>query len=275
MALQNLRSNTASKRPVPGNMSDGQIALNTNVASTGLFFADASGNLIKAGPVHIGTSAPNSSPAVGGHTGNSVGEIWLDTTSGNDLKIYDGTAWQTTGGGGSFVALSGDTMTGALILPAGTAAAPSLGVGGTSNGLFSGAANEVNIAISGTERAVITSDGRVGIGELSPEKTLHINGAYAQDRVTTSGTIDLDLSNYFTDSLSFGTRSYNTTNTPNNGVAFSFTIELAYSGGTVNWFSGINWPGGSPPSLTGGTTYLFMFVTEDNGSNWYASILEY
>lgn len=273
MALQNLRSNTASKRPVPGNLSQGQIALNTNVASTGLFFADASGNLIKAGPVHIGTSAPNSSPA--GHTGNSVGEIWLDTTSGNDLKIYDGTAWQTTGGGGSFVALSGDTMTGALILPAGTAAAPSLGVGGTSNGLFAGATNEVNIAISGTERVVINSDGRVGIGELSPEKTLHINGAYAQDRVTTGDIIDLDLSNYFTDTVSSGTTSYNPTNIPSNGVAFSFTLELTYSGGVVNWFSGLNWPGGSPPSLTPGTTYLFMFVTEDAGTNWYGSTLEY
>ena len=275
MALQNLRSNTASKRPVPGNMSDGQIALNTNVASTGLFFADASGNLIKAGPVHIGTSAPNSSPAVGGHTGNSVGEIWLDTTSGNDLKIYDGTAWQTTGGGGSFVALSGDTMTGALILPAGTAAAPSLGVGDTSNGLFAGATNEVNIVTNGTERVAINSDGRVGIGELSPEKTLHINGAYAQDRVTTGATINLDLSNYFTDTVSSGTTSYNPTNIPSNGVAFSFTLELTYGGGTVQWFSGLNWPGGTAPSLTPGTTYLFMFVTEDNGSNWYGSTLEY
>lgn len=270
--MQNLRSTALDKRPVPGNLSAGQIALNTNVGSTGLFFADANGNLIKAGPVHIGTSAPNSSPA--GHTGNSVGEIWLDTTSGADLKIYDGTVWQTTGGGGSFVALSGDTMTGALILPAGTASAPSLGVGDTSNGLFAGATNEVNIATSGTERITIESTGEVGIGELSPEKTLHINGAYAQDRVTTGGTINLDLSNYFTDTVGSNV-SYNPTNIPSNGVAFSFTLEVTYSSGTVTWFSGINWPGGSPPSLTGGTTYLFMFVTEDNGSNWYASILEY
>ena len=95
MALQNIRSNTSHKRPDPSNLSDGQIAINTNADSPGLFFKDADGALIKAGPVHIGTSAPNSSPAVGGSTGNAVGEQWLDTTGGNYvLKVWDGTSWR-------------------------------------------------------------------------------------------------------------------------------------------------------------------------------------
>ena len=93
MAIQNLRSSVANKRPVAGSMSDGQIALNTNATSAGLFFKDASGNLIKAGPVSVGTSAPNSSPA--GSSGNSIGEIWLDTTGGSYvIKIWDGSAWR-------------------------------------------------------------------------------------------------------------------------------------------------------------------------------------
>jgi len=98
MAIQNLRSSVAHKRPVAGSMSDGQIALNSNATSAGLFFKDASGNLIKAGPVSVGTSAPNSSPA--GSSGNSVGEIWLDTTGGNYvIKIWDGSAWRNESGG--------------------------------------------------------------------------------------------------------------------------------------------------------------------------------
>lgn len=98
MAIQNLRSATANKRPVAGSMSDGQIALNTNSGSAGLFFKDASGNLIKAGPVSVGTSAPNSSPA--GSSGNSVGEIWLDTSGGGYvIKIWDGSAWRSDTGG--------------------------------------------------------------------------------------------------------------------------------------------------------------------------------
>lgn len=93
MAIQNIRSSTANKRPVASALSDGQIAINTNATSTGLFFKDASGSLVKVGPVHVGTSAPNSSPA--GSSGNGLGEIWLDTSGGSyTIKIWDGSAWQ-------------------------------------------------------------------------------------------------------------------------------------------------------------------------------------
>lgn len=62
MALQHLRSSTANKRPIPSVMSAGQLAVNTNEASPGLFFKDSNGDLVKVGPVHIGANAPNSSP---------------------------------------------------------------------------------------------------------------------------------------------------------------------------------------------------------------------
>lgn len=110
MALQNLRSNTANKRPDPDNMVDGQLAVNFHPSSPGLFFRDndTTKNLIKVGPVHVGTSAPNSTPATGGETGNSVGEQWLDTTGGNyDLKIWDGSAWRSLGGGTDAATLDG------------------------------------------------------------------------------------------------------------------------------------------------------------------------
>jgi len=113
MALQHLRSNTASKRPTPASMADGQLAVNTNATSPGLFFKDAGGALIKVGPVHVGTSAPNSSPA--GSSGNAIGEQWLDTSGGGYvLKIWDGSAWRSEVG--EFVDATGDTMTGALIM---------------------------------------------------------------------------------------------------------------------------------------------------------------
>jgi hypothetical protein len=113
MSLQHLRSSTADKRPTPGAMSDGQLALNTNLASPGLFFKDSNGDAIKVGPVHVGTTAPNVSPA--GQSGNSKGEQWLDTSSSRYVfKIWDGTAWRTEDG--EFVNTSGDTMTGALVM---------------------------------------------------------------------------------------------------------------------------------------------------------------
>ena len=96
-------------------MSDGQLALNTNLVSPGLFFKDSNGDSVKIGPVHVGTTAPNVSPGVGGQAGNSKGEQWLDTSSSRYVfKIWDGTAWRSEDG--EFVNASGDTMTGALVM---------------------------------------------------------------------------------------------------------------------------------------------------------------
>jgi hypothetical protein len=115
MALQHLRASTADKRPTPGAMADGQLAMNTNLASPGLFFKDSNGDLVKVGPVHVGTTAPNATPASGGQAGNSKGEQWLDTSGTNPVfKIWDGSAWQSEAG--EFVNASGDTMTGALVM---------------------------------------------------------------------------------------------------------------------------------------------------------------
>ena len=76
-------------------MSDGQLAMNTNLASPGLFFKDSNGDLVKTGPVHVGTTAPNATPGAGGQAGNSKGELWLDTSSSDyTLKTWDGSAWR-------------------------------------------------------------------------------------------------------------------------------------------------------------------------------------
>jgi len=94
MALQHLRASVANKRPAPSGMSDGQLAINTNDASPGLFFKNAGGTLVKIGPVHIGMTAPNATPASGGTSGNTAGELWLDTSlTPNELKAWDGSAW--------------------------------------------------------------------------------------------------------------------------------------------------------------------------------------
>ena len=194
MALQHLRSNTASKRPTAGAMSDGQIAVNTNATSPGLFFKDAGGAIIKVGPVHVGTTAPNSSPA--GSTGNSLGEQWLDTSGGGYvLKIWDGSAWRSEAG--EFVNATGDTMTGALILPSGTAAAPALGVGSTDNGVYSPDADQVAISTNGTEAARIDSSGRLLVGTSTAATAGDSATAKVQIQANTAATPPFPRSSLF------------------------------------------------------------------------------
>tara|TARA_B100000927_G_scaffold45875_1_gene33246 strand:+ start:1713 stop:2138 length:426 start_codon:yes stop_codon:yes gene_type:complete len=95
--IQSRRSSTLNDRPFPIRLGAGELAVNNNAGSPGLFFADntASPNtgLIKVGPVHVGSVLPNNVAA--GFTGNSKGETWLNTNSTQIFEVYDGAAWQT------------------------------------------------------------------------------------------------------------------------------------------------------------------------------------
>jgi hypothetical protein len=95
--IQTRRSSTLNDRPFPTRLGEGELALNNNSTSPGLFFADnvasPSTGLIKVGPVHVGSTAPNSSAA--GFTSSSKGETWLDTTSTEIFKIFDGSSFKT------------------------------------------------------------------------------------------------------------------------------------------------------------------------------------
>ena len=184
MALQHLRSSTANKRPTPAGMSDGQLALNTNNASPGLFFKDSNGALVKVGPVHVGTTAPNATPGAGGSSGNAIGEQWLDTTGGTYVfKTWDGSAWRSESG--TFVDVNGDVMTGALGIIAGSAGSPGLYFSGDTNtGLYSPGADQVAISTNSSQRLLIDASGNVSVGTTTKASNTHFDlystSSYAQ-----------------------------------------------------------------------------------------------
>ena len=97
MAIQNLRSSSAHKRPIAEVLSAGQIAINTNQASPGLFFKDSNGDLVKVGPVHIGTSAPNSSPATTAADALVSGTVYQILTLGTTDFTAIGASANTVG----------------------------------------------------------------------------------------------------------------------------------------------------------------------------------
>jgi hypothetical protein len=201
---KHLRSSTANKRPTTG-IADGQLAINTNTASPGLFFKDSAGTgIVKVGPVHVGTTAPNATPAAGGSTGNYTGEQWLDTSvSPAQMKVWNGSAWvgvvadelpvsklqdgaarqllQTDAAGTGVEWTSNVDVPGTLDVtstatfdsiarhPLGSAAAPTLTFTGDPNtGIYSPGADQVAVATNGSGRLFVDANGNVGIANSSP-----------------------------------------------------------------------------------------------------------
>jgi hypothetical protein len=197
---KHLRSSTANKRPTTS-ITDGQLAINTNTASPGLFFKDSAGTgIVKVGPVHVGTTAPNATPAAGGSSGNYLGEQWLDTSvSPAQMKVWNGSAWvgivadelpvsklqdgdarqllQTDAAGtgvewtsnvdvpGTLDVTGATTLDSTLTVPLGSAASPTLRFSGDANsGLYSPGADQVAVATNGTGRLFVDASGNVGVG---------------------------------------------------------------------------------------------------------------
>jgi hypothetical protein len=93
----NRRSSLLYDRPFPDRLGVAEITVNNNSNDPGLYFADntasSSTGLIKAGPISVGSTAPNLLPT--GYTFLCKGESWLDSSSTQIFKVYDGTTWQT------------------------------------------------------------------------------------------------------------------------------------------------------------------------------------
>lgn len=90
--LKHLRSSVSNKRPTASGLVDGQLGINTASGTPGLYFRNTASGIVKVGPAHVGTTAPNAVPA--GSAGNSTGEFWVDnslTTHG--LKYYTGSTF--------------------------------------------------------------------------------------------------------------------------------------------------------------------------------------
>lgn len=116
------RSGQASDRPQNSVVQNGELAIAVGAADPGLYFEDSAGAIRKIGPSHYGTTAPNSSPV--GLAGNSVGELWSDSSTSNYyLKVWTGGTWQKIGGGFADSASTATTATNATFATqAGTAA---------------------------------------------------------------------------------------------------------------------------------------------------------
>jgi hypothetical protein len=90
------RSGNAADRPSGITIQAGEAALAFGGADPGLYFKDSAGAVRKVGPPAYSNSAPNSAPV--GLAGNSVGELWVDSsTTAYYLRVWTGSGWQKIG----------------------------------------------------------------------------------------------------------------------------------------------------------------------------------
>lgn len=170
------------------------------------------------------------------------------------------------------------------------------GVAAIASGVISNANINASAAIADTKLATISTAGKVSgtaitsgnistSGSFATTNTMAVGqssaaantdfdlaGTYAQTVVAVSAlNIDCSIGNYFTKTIN-GASTFTVSNIPASR-AYSFTLELTHTSGAITWFSGVEWPGGTAPTLTTGKTHLFMFVTDDGGTRWRASSL--
>jgi hypothetical protein len=125
----------------------------------------------------------------------------------------------------------------------------------------------------GTSGAIATTSTlAVGQSSAAANTELDLAGTFAQTIVAV-GSLNIDCStgNYFTKTIN-GNSTFTVSNVPSSR-AYSFTLELTHTSGTITWFSGVEWPAATAPTLTTGKTHLFIFVTDDGGTRWRAASL--
>ena len=90
--VQHKRSIEEGRRPTAESLADGQLGINLNNNSPGVFFKTGTDNIVKIGPCAVSASAP----VLDENSPYCVGELWLDiTANANQLKVWDGTQWRT------------------------------------------------------------------------------------------------------------------------------------------------------------------------------------
>lgn len=108
--------------------------------------------------------------------------IWNTTAA--RLQLHNGSAW-TAG----MVRLDGDTMTGALTLPAGAAGAPALTFGDSTTGLYRSASGEIAASIAGTQAFKLSANGKFAFNYTNADGVLGtMTSVYGVTTIRTDGS---------------------------------------------------------------------------------------
>jgi hypothetical protein len=118
----------------------------------------------------------------------------------------------------------------------------------------------------------LTGSPNITVGIATIATKLDVTGQSVSSITSVAAlNVDCSLGNYFTKTIN-GDSTFTVSNVPSSR-AYSFTLEVIHTSGTITWFSGVIWPGGTAPTLTTGKVHLFIFSTDDGGTTWRSSSL--
>ena len=124
---------------------------------------------------------------------------------------------------------------------------------------------------------IATSTGGVNVTGTATVDGITIDGKYEQAAETVAAlNIDCATGNYFKKVINSASQTFTVSNIPASGTAYTFILELELTSGSVNWFSNVEWPAATAPTLTTGKTHLIIFNSTYNNAGshkWRASTL--
>ena len=278
-----------------GISSAGVVSIN-GLSSTGIVHNDSSGNLTTSLIVNadvdpaaaivdtklatISTAGKVSNSATTATSANTASAIVARDASGNFSAgtITASFIGNVTGAASLNVLKAGDTMTGTLTHPAGSAAAPSIQfTGSTNTGLSAATANTLSFDTNGTERMNISTT-NISLGTRTLFGSVRCDQAILNAAPATNATVTATS----TTSIVLLKPIANVTNvtvvfppTPTDGQFFSITVGATFSVALVNNGNGatvvnaittLN-AGIAPAAATGGASVTYLYNTTAN--SWY------
>ena len=213
----------------------GIISANSYIAST-----DVRSNTF------TGNSATISTITAGNVTGNVIGNLTGNVT-GNVIGNLTGNVTGNVIGN-----LTGNVVASSI----------------TANSFIANTMNVGNLVLSGS----FSSTSTLSFNNTTLTGNVFANGSY-QSNITVVPSLDIDcrLGNFFTKTISTSS-AFTFSNVPTSR-AYSATLEVTHTTGTITWPAAVRWPLNTAPTLTTSRTHLFMFVTDDGGTTWRGSAL--